>query len=336
MNMVHTGHSAHYIQYLPSSSPLHATTTYTAVLREPCMLCYSVYEVSIILSTLTQNCVYSCVNSEKPFLLHEKRGLAILVTCDYQGTAITPLNATNHDANEMRRTFEQFQYDIHQLQNGAATEYNITLLLKQASHYLSQYSGSKENSDGSPKVIVFAFSGHGTSCGYDDDQIITYDNQNLFLKEQIRLPLVKHSAVAVIPKLFFMDACRGGAQLRQKMLEKGNTNVETNYRIDYATVPNHTAGAGIYESIWMPVLAKLLREEDRELSVVIEMVTGKVRQRQAPQQPESLNRLRLEKPLKLYYNRECIIIFLVVTCIIIWEHFCIIYHKYRKNQHEND
>ena len=106
-----------------------------------------------------------------------------------------------------------------------------------------------------------------------------------------------------------MDACRGGAQFRQKMLEKGNTYVETNYRIDYATIPNHTAGAGIYESIWMPVLAKLLREEDRQLSVVIEMVTGKVHQRQAPQQPQSLNRLRLEKTLKLYYNCECIIIF---------------------------
>lgn len=242
---------------------------------------------------------------EKPFLLHDKRGLAILVTCDYQGTANSPLNATNNDANEMRKTFEQFRYDIHQLQNGAATERNITTLLKQASHYLSQYPGSIQNSDGSPKVIVFAFSGHGTSCGYDDDQIITFDNKKLFLKEQIRLPLVKHSAVTAIPKLFFMDACRGSDNLRQKTVGKGNTNVEANYRMDYATIPNHTSRAGPYESVWMPVLADFLRRENRELSVVVEMVNGKVCHGQAIdalQQPESVNRLRLEVPLNIYYN----------------------------------
>ena len=228
----------------------------------------------------------------------------------------------------MRKTFEQFQYDIHQLQNGAATAHNIVTLLNQASRYLSQYPGNKQNGDGSPKVIVFAFSGHGTSCGYDDDQIISYDNKNIFLKEQIRLPLVRHTAVAAIPKLFFMDACRGSANLRQKTVQKGNTNVETNYRIDYATIPNHTSRAGPYESVWMPVLADLLRREDRELSVVVETVNARVCQGQAHdalQQPESLNRLRLEKPLKLYYNGKCMFNYG-------WEHTCTCYAQTIKFQ----
>ena len=252
-----------------------------------------------------------CIISEKPFLLHEKRGLAILVTCDYQGTGpgIPPLNATNQDANKMKQTFEQFQYDIHQLQNGEATELKITTLLKQASRYLSQYTGNKKNSDGSPKVIAFAFSGHGTSCGYCDDEITTYDGKNLDLREQIRLPLVRHDAVAEIPKVFFMDACRGGSELRQKIVEKGNVVVESNYRIDYATIPQHVAGAGAYESIWMPVLAEFLQTVDKSLADVVSMVAGEVCKRtgkkEKKQQPHSESRLSLEKPLKLYYNRKC-------------------------------
>ena len=85
-------------------------------------------------------------------------------------TGIPPLSSTNGDADEMRKTFEQFDYDIRQLKNGAATEHAITALLKQASDYLSRCGGPKKNRDGEKKVVIFAFSGHGTSCGTSEDQ----------------------------------------------------------------------------------------------------------------------------------------------------------------------
>jgi hypothetical protein len=255
-------------------------------------------------------------SQERYFLLHEKRGLAILVTCDYEGIAdITPLNATNHDANEMEKTFDQFEYDVHQLKNGGATAHAITTLLKQASDYLRQYSGSTTNSDGSPKVIVFAFSGHGTSCGWDDDVILSNDNQMLSLKEQILPPLVNHRLAAAIPKLFFIDACRGNAKFMSETLRK-STGVHltytpkmvdgysiSNYRIDYATIPNYTSEAGHYESVWMPELARQLRTRDKELVLVVDEVKAKITQGKYSQQPQSVDQLRgIVPPLKLYYK----------------------------------
>ena len=267
-----------------------------------------------------QSCVILCLTADEPFLLHDDkyRGLAILVTCDYEGTNNQALNATNEDANEMRKTFKQLQYNVHQLKNGNATERKITILLNQASRYLSLYSGKPRNSDGSPKVIVLAFSGHGTSCGWDDDRIVSNNGKFLLLKKDVVPRLVRHEAVATIPKLFFIDACRGSAQFLSKRLEKGSgigipsmlkmvkNGKEcgaTNYRIDYATIPNYTSAAGPYQSTWMPVLARFLREKDRELSVVVEEVKGEIAQGTTSQQPQSVNSLGgLITPLKLYYR----------------------------------
>ena len=105
--------------------------------------------------------------------------------------------------------FGQFRYDIHQSKNGGATGHTVTALLKQVSEFLSQYGGEETNKDGETKVIIFAFSGHGTSCGTSQDQIKTNDGELLYLMEEVRLPLVTHEAVKEIPKLFFIDACRG-------------------------------------------------------------------------------------------------------------------------------
>ena len=210
--------------------------------------------------------------------------------------------STNGDADEMRKTFEQFDYDIHQLKNGAATEHAITALLKQASDYLSRYGGPKKNKDGEKKVIIFAFSGHGDSCGTSDDQIKSNDGQLLSLRENVRLPLVTHPNVRDIPKLFFIDACRGSDHLKKKVLEKGYSEVETNFRIDYATIPDHKAYGGTYTSVWMPVLARKLRKTNAAFSSVIDKVNEDIyAQDEVLQQPETVSRLR--GTLKLYYKK---------------------------------
>ena len=93
----------------------------------------------------------------------------------------------------MRRTFEEFGYSIHQLQNERATENLIKDLLEDVSQSLGQYTG---------KVIVFAFSGHGTNY----DRLLTNDGKLISLKKDIIDPILNYSRTD-IPKLFFIDAC---------------------------------------------------------------------------------------------------------------------------------
>ena len=214
---------------------------------------------------------------------------------------MTSLNATNTDADEMKTTFEQFDYDIHQLKNGEATKHAVITLLEQISNYLSRYSGGKHNKGGRRKVVIFAFSGHGTSHGTNQDQIKTQDGELLFLMEEVVYPLVRQSAVKRIPKLFIIDACRGSDHLEHRRIGKGVVEVETNYRIDYATIPGHVSFASGNESMWMPQLARLLREEDDTYSNIVDRVNEVVYE-QEQVQPEAINRLHVGT-LKLYYKQ---------------------------------
>jgi hypothetical protein len=99
-------------------------------------------------------------------------GLAILVTCDYEANStLKTLKGTNVDAVEMRATFEQFSYEIHQLRNGEATKNAITSLLSDISQRLIEEYNAKVV--GPRKVIIFAFSGHGSEF----DEIYASDGE---------------------------------------------------------------------------------------------------------------------------------------------------------------
>ena len=188
------------------------------------------------------------------FKLESMRGIAILVTCDYRGRQ---LPATNTDADEMRKTFEQLGYDIHERQNENATESEITNLLKALNKYLIAYGTKAKNPDGSEKVIAFAFSGHG---GPDDEEdkdsvsLLTYDQKKLSLKGDIMNHVLGIQRVFEIPKLFFINASRG--LQTQTTIRKAAIADEGNYRIDYSTIPGHVACSG-----WMTELACKLRDE---------------------------------------------------------------------------
>ena len=168
------------------------------------------------------------------------------------------LPATNTDGDEMRKTFEQLGYDIHERQNENATESEIINLLTALNEYLIAVCDTKlKNSDGSEKVIAFSFSGHG---GPDDEEdkdsvsLLTYDQKKLSLKGDIMRHVLGIKRVLEIPKLFFIDASRG---LQTKTtIRKAAIEDEGNYRIDYSTIPGHVACSG-----WMTELACKLRDE---------------------------------------------------------------------------
>lgn len=223
---------------------------------------------------------------EREFNLRKKRGLGILVTCDYN----SELKQTERDAKEMRAMFEQFGYDIHQLMNESATLSNIEGLVKQVEDYLCTYNGAAKNRDGSKKAIIFAFSGHGT----DENQIQSNDKELLHLHKIVG-PLVNPQFITAhpIPKLFFIDACRG--RVKNDMTDA----IEGNYCIAFATLQNHKAGALATKSIWMPVLAERLMTDDDTYQNVISNVKWQVAQE--GQQSQSINSLTTGA-FKLYYS----------------------------------
>ena len=253
------------------------------------------------------------------FDLSEKHGIAVLVTCDYDGTPHIPtLEATNEDAFEMKETFEQFDYNIVQLQNKEVTEHAVLALVEQLSTYLKNYNGATVNEgesrdgadiDKSVKAIVFAFSGHGTN----DNILLANDGDPIFLRDVVK-PLVDPSIVGypsepasigptshLIPKLFFIDACRGKNTIRIPEA-KGDTDVndiQGNFSIEFATIHDHKA----FTDSWMPVLARELRRNNDTYQNVLAEAKGKAHERYKLQQAQTQGQLTAGK-FKLYYKRK--------------------------------
>lgn len=215
---------------------------------------------------------------ERKFNLAEKRGLAMLVTGDYQGT----LPQTETDAEKMKEMFKQFEYDIHQLMNEEATLSNIERLVQQVTDYLTNYNAAARNRDGSTKAIIFAFSGHGT----DENQIKTNDGKFYNLSDIVE-PLVnpKLAVVHPIPKFFFIDACRG----RIKNDITGLLAIKGNYCMEFSTLLSYDAGALCTESEWMPVLAERLMSDDDTYPNVMASIRRHVSRE--GQQPQTINNL---------------------------------------------
>ena len=223
------------------------------------------------------------------FKLESMRGIAILVTCDYRAKHGLELPATNADADEMRKTFKQLGYDIHERQNENATESEIINLLTALNKYLIAYGAKLKNSDGREKVIAFAFSGHGRpddEVDKDSVSLLTYDQKKLSLKRDIMKHVLGIQHVFEIPKLFFIDASRG--LQTQTIIRKAAIADEGNYRIDYSTIPDHVAcSRGIK---WMTELAcKLRGEKMQSLQNVVAIVKKSVQE--GGEQCESIDRL---------------------------------------------
>ena len=241
------------------------------------------------------------------FKLKSKRGIAIIVTCDYNGTRLE-VPAINKDGDEMKKTFEELGYDIHQRRNENVTRDEIETLLEKFHDYLEKYDGKLTNEDGSKKAIVFAFSGRG---GPDDKKdkdsmsLLMYDKDKLSLKGDIMPQLIGIRDVYEIPRLLLINASRGKETLDDESVGKLHVQDEGNYRIDYATIPDHEAYASSSESKWMPKLACQLRDESnksKSFQNIAAIVKRSVHEQGgSAQQCESIDRL-ITGPLHLYPN----------------------------------
>ena len=122
------------------------------------------------------------------------------------------------------------------------------------------------------KCIAFCFSGHGGANGV----IYGQDNSqysSLNITDKILRPFDPQEVPDLrnIPKLFFIDACRGslresgeGNELVPRQYKGKLDELLGGYIIGYSTMPGYKSwlrGEEKVGSIWMPVLAEMLQQD---------------------------------------------------------------------------
>lgn len=230
----------------------------------------------------------------------------MLVTCNYVASKPEEqqLKATETDAKEMKTTFKDLKFDIHHLENEDATGENILGTLEKLNGYLKQYRVKESQTE---KAIVFAFSGHGMDennvdeiHGNDGDPITV----NKIVENLVKVDNPRDILIKRIPKLIFIDACRGHGSLHSKnsihpqvmtYLANGFGSLEGNYRIDCSTITGYRSYASLDAkkgSEWMPVLASRLREKETSVQDALAEVREQIYMpHKQERQCESLDRI---------------------------------------------
>ena len=126
------------------------------------------------------------------------------------------------------------------------------------------------------KQFVFVFSGHGK----DDYLLYTNDSNPITIStKDILEKLSEAPQLAAIPKLIFIDACRGDEPNPGRLVPKGGKNVSHiipaggSWLVAYSTLPKQKS----YEEqekggMWMSRLAKILRYDDSSVNDVLTIV----------------------------------------------------------------
>lgn len=220
------------------------------------------------------------------------------MTCDYKRNSdLGYLPSTNGDHEEMLKTFQTFEYDIHPLKNKDATEESIKNLLVQLHFYFQTTKVTRFDNDQRKKAIVFVFSGHGDSDQQDTDYIVGNDGGKVLLINDIMRAFVTHTGnIALIPKLFFIDACRGHHWLTMP-LPRGDRVSEINCRIDYS---GHNSED---KDKWIRLVAAGLREKDLSVGDIMTDVRRQMYEQghTIPQIPDTRDHL-VVGPLRLWYS----------------------------------
>jgi hypothetical protein len=227
---------------------------------------------------------------KRNFDLGAHRGIAVVVASNYVGAIkLKVLKDAVNDAKEMQTTLQEHKLQVVPLLNREANKSMVLDVLQQLSDHLSQYKGQglKEN-----KVLVFVFSGHGKR----GEILMTHDEQELFLEGEV-IKSFHYQHLKEIPKLFFIDACRGNHQILRTKKSAGDYPSTPDYivgnnLIARATIPDHCAYDGYGH--WMRKLAKKIKERDESLSTILDDLTGEVRSNAKDEealQPEYVSRL---------------------------------------------
>ncbi len=242
---------------------------------------------------MATGCQPACTIDQVVTQHNQANGLAVIISNDYQNTRdLLTLEATIKDSQNMKNTFESVKLAVIARHN---VLYNEMLALLSSIIEFKRYPPTY-------KRLVLVFSGHGISDHllYTNDATLTTISINDIVKD-----FYNASHLAKIPKVFFVDACRGDQRnLGMMVSSRGGKSItdivpaEGNWLLAYSTLPRHRSyeeqGKG---GVWMSMLAEKLRTEDTSLADILTSVNEELvdlyrEDKTYPiQQPEYISRL---------------------------------------------
>ena len=175
--------------------------------------------------------------------------------------------------------------------------------------------------------ICFVFSGHGG----EEDVLCMQNGENVSLVDNIIKPLITSKRLLPLPKLFFIDACRGGEDTNAysakskpgiaKPAAQKCRSLDGNYFLAYATISKKKSFMCEYDpgSVWMQELAKQLKENNDSIQNIVSMINrtiwsnyddDSIDRSQQPQTTDTLNC----GPLYLRKGKSQLILF------VAWSH----------------
>ena len=235
------------------------------------------------------------------------RGLAVIVTNEYKKVPHGHLPGMKKDGRAMENAFGSLGFATLWKPNMSSKEMKV--LVKSVVKYFQGNPPPKsvvkyfqDNPPPKDYFVAFVFSGHGG----EGEVLFGEDNRQVHLDREIVRPLAEEHELGIIPKLFFIDACRGENELKPVVKLKRKSareliTAEGNYYVAYSTIPKYVAytkedpNSG---SAWMQILAKNLQERSEPVSVIVETTNCELWKMYEThpeirnwQQPESVSRL---------------------------------------------
>ncbi len=179
------------------------------------------------------------------------KGFALIISNDYKNPecGLLQLPGAQKDSTEMKVTFKYLKFAVHCIHNASGGEL-VSVLASVARHiYPSSY-----------RRIAVVFSGHGTA-GY------VYSGEgNQFELNTMYQQFSASQHLANIPKMFFIDACRGHERNTPIVVPRGGGLIQTikvphggNFLFAYSTIMNYVSYETSQGGVWMNRLAKELK-----------------------------------------------------------------------------
>lgn len=209
------------------------------------------FSVAVFISKMADSIIRKIIKE-----LPDANGFAVIISNDYKevkdGT-LRYLQGAEKDSKKMESTFKFLKFAVHHIHNCPIAS------LMDVLQAISQHRYPP-----SCRRLAIVFSGHGTT-GY----IYAGDGNNLRL--EILFDLFSNTRaphLGDIPKMFFIDACRGSKKNIGTIVPRGGKLLETkvvpqggNTLVAYSTILNYMSYETADGGMWMSKLAEKLKTD---------------------------------------------------------------------------